>query len=215
MANIEMIKTNQVNDFGCEDYEKITEYKATYKDLELDIVTTETNINAVATIISNDPKLLDDIYMMFDNDGGYELFRDNNYLDVTSWGYFGDDIQIIKDLKDYLTALENRYYYEVCFGSGLAWLNRYIVEVDEETTNYQWILDIVIDYLTIQNDNSVITDYTILENDMVQDNEDNYIYNYDGVILGGNECNFLKTFGVIYINPIEKPQDNDTVIKGY
>ena len=91
--------------------------------------------------------------------------------------------------------------YKITTGSGFYDANIYFVEVDEPTTDYGFIMDIVIDNLDSEGN---LPDFEWCENDDIM--IDNELVNKDEYIIGGNYSKVLVHYG--YINIEEATSDD-------
>lgn len=86
----------------------------------------------------------------------------------------------------------NMTKYKVLYGSGTAWLNEEIVEVDEPTTDYGAILNIAIDQIEARGEENAF----ITLNDTV---EYGGKYYEDEYVIGGNHGRLLLHHGELNI----------------
>lgn len=101
-------------------------------------------------------------------------------------------------------------YYEVLFGSGGYWMNRYVIKTDYPTTDYGALVDALIDYLE-ENDKPGLFDYMSEgyewdhdgngENLVSRTDPTDIIY-ADEFVVGGNHGLALMHYGDLRINDI-------------
>ena len=102
-------------------------------------------------------------------------------------------------------------YYRFNIGSGLAWVNSYVVKVDKPTTDYGALTDMLIDYMVSKGDNH------ILDMDEEYEWDDNYenIYDRDNhtwilypdqFVQGGNCGNVMMHYGEFQIYEIQESE---------
>lgn len=109
-------------------------------------------------------------------------------------------------------------YYKISYGTGFAWLQSYVVKVDEPTTDYQALTDILIDWL-VENDKRNILD---MENeyewdgDNIRERKDHeWIHYPDEFVVGGNYGNVLMHHGSFDIRKIDESEIGEMkVIEG-
>ena len=86
--------------------------------------------------------------------------------------------------------------YKVQYGSGTAWLNEEIVEVDEPTTDYGAIVDMAIDQIESRGEEGVFIDWK----DTVEEGGEHY---EDEYVVGGNHGRLLLHYGQLNIELID------------
>ena len=115
----------------------------------------------------------------------------------------------IKDIYPYS-------YYEILFGSGTAWLNRYVVKVDEDTTDYGALTDCLIDYLAEHRHNGILDQSKYVWNDegtiLVSKEDEREVIYSDEFVQGGNCGDVLLHYGEFSINPISAMDIGDAEI---
>ena len=85
--------------------------------------------------------------------------------------------------------------YKVQYGSGTAWLNEEIVEMDEPTTDYGTIVDKAIDQIEERGEEGVFIDWS----DTVEEGGEYY---EDEYVIGGNCDRLLLHYGQLNIELI-------------
>ena len=100
-------------------------------------------------------------------------------------------------------------YYKISYGTGFYWLQSYVVKVDYPTTNYQALVDILIDWL-VENDRRNILDFGTYE---WSDNGngdtvlmDGFEYPPDTYVQGGNCGDVLMHYGEFDIHEIAESE---------
>ena len=101
-------------------------------------------------------------------------------------------------------------YYEIIFGSGLAWCNRYVVRTEYPTTEYQALVDVLIDYAKEKgysfvpdpNDYEWVDEGTVF---YMKANPDR-LYYPDEYVVGGNCSDVLIHYGEFRINEIAEEE---------
>ena len=109
-------------------------------------------------------------------------------------------------------------YYMISFGTGLAWLRTFVLKTDEPTTNYQALLDVLIDRLVEKGDGAIIdeSEYELNENgdQFTLKSDPSWTINDDEFVMGGNCCNALQHYGMFDITKIEEiPEYAEEVIE--
>ena len=109
-------------------------------------------------------------------------------------------------------------YYKISYGNGSAWLQSYVVKVDNPTTDYGALTDILIDWL-VENDKRNILDmeneYELDGDNIRERKEHGWIHYPDEFIIGGNCGNVLIHYGSFDIREIaENEIDKLIVIEG-
>ena len=99
-------------------------------------------------------------------------------------------------------------YYEILFGSGSAWCNRYVVKTEYPTTDYGALVDVLIDYAREKGYNFILTDYEYVNDDIIRDSDGNE-YNYDEYVIGGNYGDAMIHCGEFRINEITENEIGD------
>lgn len=119
--------------------------------------------------------------------------------DDSSVEYLVDTWMKMKDIYPYA-------YYEVIFGSGFYECYRYVLKVDEDTTDYRALVDVLIDYLVEKEHPSILDKNEYFYNA----NEDAYVHILDHreiiysdeYVEGGNCGDVLLHHGDFRINKI-------------
>ena len=128
---------------------------------------------------------------VYDTEITIQSERDAEYL-VDMW-------MEMKDVYPYA-------YYEVVFGSGFAECYRYVLKVDEDTTNYGALVDVLIDYLVEKEHPSILDKdeyfYNANENAYVHKLDHREIIYSDEYVEGGNCGDVLLHYGTLNINKI-------------
>ena len=104
-------------------------------------------------------------------------------------------------------------YYEILFGSGFYWMERYVIKTDYPTTDYGALVDCLIDYLKEKGHRNIIA----RENIEVDDCEDGNLYyiidkDDDQYVEGGNCGDVLLHYGDFRINEISETEIRDAEI---
>ena len=99
-------------------------------------------------------------------------------------------------------------YYEIIFGSGMAWCNRYVAKTEYPTTDYGALVDALIDYAREKGYNFILTDYEYVNDDMIRDLDGNE-YNSDEYVIGGNYGDVIIHYGEFRINEITENEIGD------
>ena len=108
-------------------------------------------------------------------------------------------------------------YYRILFGTGMAWLQSYVIKTDYPTTDYGALTDVLIDYL-VANDKGGILD---MENEYEWDEDGEKIYRRDDhswmyypdeFVVGGNYGNVLMHYGDFRIDEIPESEIGDTEV---
>ena len=111
-------------------------------------------------------------------------------------------------------------YYEVLFGSGGYWMNRYVIKADYPTTDYGALVDALIDYLE-ENSMVGLFDYDAEgykwdeENggsNLVSKTDPTDIIYSDTFVVGGNHGLVLMHHGDMRINEISEDKIGDAEI---
>lgn len=102
-------------------------------------------------------------------------------------------------------------YYEILFGSGLAWCNRYVVKTEYPTTDYGALVDALIDYAREKGYNFILTDYEYVNDDVIRDS-DGREYHSDEYVIGGNYGDIIIHYGEFRINEITENEIGDDEI---
>lgn len=108
-------------------------------------------------------------------------------------------------------------YYLITVGSGLAWAYLYVLEVDEPTTDYGYLIDELIDYLGEYIPDRLVDPYSddayALGTDengneclVEKSNPDEAAFYYDEFIVGGNYGNVLLHYGQLDIREISSEE---------
>lgn len=104
-------------------------------------------------------------------------------------------------------------YYEIIFGSGCAWCNRYIIKTEYPTTDYGALVDALIDYAREKKYNFIVTDYEYTDDDIIR-TADGCEYYPDEYVIGGNYGDVLVHHGTFMINEISETEiNNDEVVE--
>ena len=104
-------------------------------------------------------------------------------------------------------------FYEIVFGSGTAWCYRYIVATDYPTTDYQALVDALIDYGAENGYNFVLDGAEWdMDDDGVIRNAKGTEYDPDQYITGGNYGDALVHYGELRINQIEESDIGDVEV---
>lgn len=106
-------------------------------------------------------------------------------------------------------------YYEIVFGSGLAWCNRYVMKTETPTTDYGALVDTLIDHLVEKGHNCILNrdEYSWDEGGNLRDEDGEIIYS-DMYVVGGNCGDVLMHYGEFRINEISESEiRNDEVIE--
>lgn len=107
-------------------------------------------------------------------------------------------------------------YYEIIFGSGLAWCNRYVVKTEYPTTNDGALVDALIDYLVEQKANCILDmdKYAWGEDDETLYEKDNpeWIIYPDEYVQGGNCGDVLWHHGEFRMGEIKESEIRDAEI---
>lgn len=94
-------------------------------------------------------------------------------------------------------------YYEIIFGSGFYWCDKYFIHTTEPTTDYGALVDVLIDYLVEQGHRNILArdSYEWAEDgeNLIVDGE---ILSYDTFVQGGNCSDVLMHYGEFRINPV-------------
>lgn len=104
-------------------------------------------------------------------------------------------------------------FYEIVFGSGTAWCYRYVVATDYPTTDYQALVDVLIDY-GMENKYNFILDgaeWDMDDNGVIR-NAEGTKYDPDQYITGGNYGDALVHYGEFRINQIEESDIGDAEV---
>lgn len=108
------------------------------------------------------------------------------------------------------------HYYLVTVGSGLAWSYLYIIETEDSTTDYGYLVDELIDYLDINNPDRLIdpasddADYTWGEDEngnecLVEINNPYEVaFREDEYVVGGGQDKILVHCGQFDIQEIDE-----------
>ena len=111
-------------------------------------------------------------------------------------------------------------YYKISYGTGFAWVQSYVVKVDYPTTNYQALVDILIDYL-VEHDKRNILD---MQNEYEWDEDGNiilceerekewrYVIHLDEFVQGGNCGDVLMHYGEFDIREISENEIGELVV---
>ena len=99
-------------------------------------------------------------------------------------------------------------YYEILFGSGLAWCNRYVAKTEYPTTDYGALVDALIDYARENKYNFILTDYEYVNDDVIRDS-DGREYHSDEYVIGGNYGDVIIHYGEFRINKITENEIGD------
>ncbi len=110
-------------------------------------------------------------------------------------------------------------YYEIIFGTGFYWCDRYVVKADEPTTDYGALVDCLIDHLVEKKDNSILdwvgkyewSDNGNGDNLVSVDDPTDIIYS-DEFVVGGNCGDVLMHHGDFRINEISEADIGDAEI---
>ena len=94
-------------------------------------------------------------------------------------------------------------YYEMIFGSGTAWCNRYIIKTEYPTTDYGALVDAFIDYAREKGYSFILTEYDCVNDEMIRDS-DGWEYGSDEYVIGGNYGDALIHHGIFTINEINE-----------
>ena len=96
-------------------------------------------------------------------------------------------------------------FYEIIFGSGTAWCYRYVVATEYPTTDYQALVDALIDYGAENGYNFVldVAEWDMDDNGVIRNAEGTEYYP-DEYITGGNYGDALLHYGEFIINQIEE-----------
>ena len=109
-------------------------------------------------------------------------------------------------------------YYRVDIGTGFAWVDSYVIETDYPTTDYGYIVDVLIDYLQSIDSNAIldpsIYEWTEDGNIYYTDDPDWIMYG-DEFVQGGNEGDVLYHYGIFDIAEISEDQitEDDIIIQ--
>ena len=110
-------------------------------------------------------------------------------------------------------------YYEILFGSGFYWMERYVIKTDYPTTDYGSLIDCLIDYLKEKGHRNIITMEECQGCYQDPDNGYEYIIDADGnqfysdmYFQGGNCGDFLLHFGNSDIREISENEIGDAEV---
>ena len=114
------------------------------------------------------------------------------------------------------TDVDNHYYYRISIGTGTAYVDSFVVETDQPTTDYGTLTDILIDYLVEQGDPRILNgseyewdaDYETIHS---IDDPDLVIYP-DEFVQGGNAGDVLHHYGEFRIDEIAEDEIDETDI---
>lgn len=106
--------------------------------------------------------------------------------------------------------------YRVDIGTGLAWLDSYVIETEQPTTDYGALVDVLIDYLKSVGSDAVL-DPSIYEWDedgnIYYTDDPDWVMYQDEFIQGGNEGDVLYHYGVFDMYEISEDElEPDDVI---
>lgn len=170
-------------------------------------------------------------WMDYDNDGTWKLFGKIGYQPTNSLMQEYDmdwlmpysekiretydteiiirddcDIEYLVDMWMIMKDIYSYAYYEVIFGSGFYECYRYVLKVDEDTTNYGALVDVLIDYLVEKEHPSILDKneyfYNANENAYVHKLDHREIIYSDRYVEGGNYNDVLLHHGDFRINKI-------------
>lgn len=109
-------------------------------------------------------------------------------------------------------------YYEILFGSGFYWMERYVIKTEYPTTDYGALTDVLIDYLVEKKHRNIFDwigeGYEWDENgyDLVKENDPTDIIYSDTFVVGGNCGDVLMHHGDFRINEIPETEIKDAEI---
>lgn len=121
-------------------------------------------------------------------------------------------------------SLDNsKFYYLITIGSGLAWVYQYVVETDEQTSDYGYLMDELIDYIDEHTPKQLIDpnsddDYVLkMHRDgsyylAWKDNPREVAWHDDEFLVGGNYGKILLHYGALNIREIS-PEDAEKFIE--
>ena len=108
-------------------------------------------------------------------------------------------------------------YYKISYGTGFAWLQSYVIKVDNATSDYGLLTDILIDYL-VEHDKRNILD---MDNEYEwDDNGENVvsrdkfktIHYPDEFVIGGNCGNVLMHYGSFDIREVSENEIGELTV---
>lgn len=106
-------------------------------------------------------------------------------------------------------------YYKISYGTGFSWLQSYVVKVDYPTTNYQALVDILIDYL-VENDKRNILDmdneYEWDGDNIVERKDHSWVHYPDEFVVGGNCGDVLMHYGSFDIREITESEIGELTV---
>ena len=129
---------------------------------------------------------------------------DENYMRES----YGDE----EWMQDNVYSAEDasgHHFYKITLGTGTAWVDTFIIETEDATTDYGALTDILIDFLRSEKD------YRILDPSAYEYNEDDSMYNVnhpnsviypDEFVIGGNYGDILEHYGVFDIEEIPESE---------
>ena len=109
-------------------------------------------------------------------------------------------------------------YYEILFGSGFYWMERYVIKTDYPTTDYGALTDCLIDYLVEKKHRNIFDwigeGYEWDEEgfNLVKKDDPTDIINSGTFVVGGNCGNVLMHHGDFRINEIPETEIKDAEI---
>ena len=114
------------------------------------------------------------------------------------------------------TDVDDHYYYRISIGTGTAYVDSFVIETDQLTTDYGALTDILIDYLVEQGDSRILNggeyewdaDYETIH---PIDDPDWVIYP-DEFVQGGNAGDVLRHYGEFRIDEITEDEIDETDI---
>lgn len=101
-------------------------------------------------------------------------------------------------------------YYEIIFGSGCYQCYRFVVKVDEPTTDYGALIDALIDYGREHHYGFVVTEYEVVDDNTIR--IDGWDYHDDEYIIGGNYGDVLLHYGDCRINSIGESEIGESEV---
>ena len=109
-------------------------------------------------------------------------------------------------------------YYRFIIGSGLAWCNCYVIKVDEPTTDYGALTDMLIDYMVSKEDNHILDmdeEYDWDGENIVERKDRSWIHYPDEFVQGGNCGDVMMHYGEFRIEEIQESEitDNDKMVE--
>lgn len=107
-------------------------------------------------------------------------------------------------------------FYKISYGTGFYWLQSYVVKVDEPTTDYQSLTDILIDYLVGHDRRNILdmeNEYEWDENGINIERKDHSNTHFpDEFVTGGNCGDVLMHYGEFHIDEIKEDEVRDLIV---